>query len=222
MSNNPQQLYKVDASERNPKLGGYYFCIVRNQEDGSEDIETIVEYGQFINGKYAWAVRNALAWNECMTDESQVIAWYEKVSLPSNEAEQQCEHLPVIDTGVGYYFCPACKGSWTPEQFKAIEFKATPPAETNTPESADKILGIHESDNDCILSLTARSVALSAMEEYANQFKAQQQVDPAVIWDVAALREEYELHLERIGNDSNWIGPIPPDKDTYLSSLNNK
>ena len=45
---------------------------------------------------------------ECVLNcKEQVIA----IPLP-----KECEHEPLIDTGVGYHYCPACKQSWKPEQ----------------------------------------------------------------------------------------------------------
>ncbi len=43
------------------------------------------------------------------------------------------------------------------------------------------------------------------------------------IWNAGSLREEYESHVERIGNDENWSHPfVPADKETYLSQFKEK
>jgi hypothetical protein len=32
--------------------------------------------------------------------------------------ELECKHEPLIDTGVGYYHCPACNNSWEYDEYK--------------------------------------------------------------------------------------------------------
>jgi hypothetical protein len=41
-------------------------------------------------------------------------------------------------------------------------------------------------------------------------------------FEAGALREEYDLHVERLGNDANWSADIPPTQEAYLSNLNKK
>lgn len=56
----------------------------------------------------------------------------------------------------------------------------------------------------------AQEVGMS--EEQKNELRAQG-------WDAGQIREEYDLHVERLGNDSNWGVEVPPTKETYLSSF---
>lgn len=51
--------------------------------------------------------------------------------MDKNTQQEVCEHLPLIDTGLGYYYCPACNNGWTYTEYEASG--GNPPA----PEPAD-------------------------------------------------------------------------------------
>lgn len=59
-------------------------------------------------------------------------AWYDSHNFETRfalklrlKAKQECTHEPLIDTGVGYYHCPACNKGWTYSEWEAKQEKPT-------------------------------------------------------------------------------------------------
>lgn len=123
--------------------------------------------------------------------------WLEKKfsTLPTVNAalgSEVCEHLPVIDTGLGYYFCPACKKGFTLAEWDSL---SSHPSSTVNKETA----GEEKRTRDRHTKYTYYEITF---KDWSHDFST----------TIVATQEEVMEYLQMADTDLD-----DPDRDTVVS-----